>query len=130
MKKSNYAVRAFSRQPGGSYWPITAYFQLPGTVRRIPRRHAQSGRPVIPVEQVSIPGQEHRHEIQDFLLQLFRCFGRGPPFGIPVFTVHNTPDDPETPVEQIFLATLPFIFAMLIVLLAVTYPPTTATAFL
>lgn len=53
-----------------------------------------------------------------------------PPFGISVFTVHNTLDDPETPVEQIFLATLPFIFVMLIVLLAVTYLPATATAFL
>ena len=53
-----------------------------------------------------------------------------PPFGISVFTVHNTLNDPDTSVEQIFLATLPFIGIMLLVLLIVTWLPATATVFL
>lgn len=39
-----------------------------------------------------------------------------PPFGISVFTVHNTLNDPEVGVEQVFLGTLPFIAVMLAVL--------------
>ena len=53
-----------------------------------------------------------------------------PPFGISVFTVHNTLNDPDTSVEQIFLATLPFIAVMLVVLVLVAWLPGTATAFL
>ncbi len=53
-----------------------------------------------------------------------------PPFGISVFTVHNTLNDPNTSVEQIFLATLPFIFVMIAVLLIVTWLPATSTLFL
>ena len=53
-----------------------------------------------------------------------------PPFGISVFTVHNTLNDPNTSVEQIFLATLPFIAVMIIVLLLVTWVPITSTIFL
>ncbi|TDT74015.1 tripartite ATP-independent transporter DctM subunit [Litoreibacter halocynthiae] len=53
-----------------------------------------------------------------------------PPFGISVFTVHNTLNDPNVSVEQIFAATLPFVGVMLIVLLVVAVFPTTATAFL
>lgn len=53
-----------------------------------------------------------------------------PPFGISVFTVHNTLDDPNVSVEQIFAATLPFVGVMLIVLLVVALFPFTATAFL
>ena len=53
-----------------------------------------------------------------------------PPFGISVFTVHNTLNDPNTSVEQIFLATLPFIAIMLAVLAIVTWLPATATLFL
>jgi tripartite ATP-independent transporter DctM subunit len=53
-----------------------------------------------------------------------------PPFGISVFTVHNTLDDPDVSVEQIFAATLPFVGVMLIVLLVVSVFPVTATAFL
>jgi len=39
-----------------------------------------------------------------------------PPFGISVFTVHNTLNDPRVGVEQVFLGTLPFIMVMLVVL--------------
>ncbi|MFN3937495.1 MAG: TRAP transporter large permease [Gemmobacter sp.] len=39
-----------------------------------------------------------------------------PPFGISVFTVHNTLNDPRVGVEQVFLGTLPFILVMLAVL--------------
>lgn len=53
-----------------------------------------------------------------------------PPFGISVFTVHNTLNDPNVSVEQIFAATLPFVGVMLIVLLVVSVFPITATAFL
>lgn len=53
-----------------------------------------------------------------------------PPFGISVFTVHNTLNDPNVSVEQIFAAALPFVGVMLIVLLVVALFPITATAFL
>jgi C4-dicarboxylate transporter DctM subunit len=53
-----------------------------------------------------------------------------PPFGISVFTVHNTLNDPNVTVEQIFAATLPFIGVMLAVLLIVALLPVTATALL
>ena len=53
-----------------------------------------------------------------------------PPFGISVFTVHNTLNDPDVTVEQIFGATLPFIGVMLLVLLVVMLVPATATLFL
>jgi len=53
-----------------------------------------------------------------------------PPFGISVFTVHNTLNDPGTSVESIFLATMPFILVMLLVLGIVVVAPTTATLFL
>ncbi|RFC63531.1 TRAP transporter large permease [Fulvimarina endophytica] len=53
-----------------------------------------------------------------------------PPFGISVFTVHNTLNDPATSVESIFLATLPFILVMLVVLAVVIAVPSIATVFL
>lgn len=53
-----------------------------------------------------------------------------PPFGISVFTVHNTLNDPDVSVEQIFAATLPFIAVMLLVLVVVALVPATATLFL
>ena len=53
-----------------------------------------------------------------------------PPFGISVFTVHNTLNDPDVSVEQIFAATLPFIAVMLLVLIAVALLPATVTVFL
>lgn len=53
-----------------------------------------------------------------------------PPFGISVFTVHNTLNDPDVSVEQIFGATLPFILVMLLVLVIVALVPATVTFFL
>ncbi|MHA6326648.1 TRAP transporter large permease [Roseivivax sp. CAU 1753] len=53
-----------------------------------------------------------------------------PPFGISVFTVHNTLNDPDVSVEQIFAATMPFIGVMLLVLVLVALLPWTATVFL
>lgn len=53
-----------------------------------------------------------------------------PPFGISVFTVHNTLNDPDVSVEQIFAATLPFIGVMLGVLVLVALLPSLATVFL
>ncbi len=53
-----------------------------------------------------------------------------PPFGISVFTVHNTLNDPDVSVEQVFGATMPFIGVMLIVLLLVAFFPTISTLFL
>ncbi|SLN10272.1 Sialic acid TRAP transporter permease protein SiaT [Roseivivax jejudonensis] len=53
-----------------------------------------------------------------------------PPFGISVFTVHNTLNDPSVSVEQIFGATLPFIAVMLAVLVIVALVPSTVTLFL
>jgi tripartite ATP-independent transporter DctM subunit len=53
-----------------------------------------------------------------------------PPFGISVFTVHNTLNDPSVGVDQIFKATLPFIFVMLIVLVIVALVPAASTILL
>lgn len=53
-----------------------------------------------------------------------------PPFGISVFTVHNTLNDPDISVEQIFAATLPFVAVMLVVLGFVALFPTISTVFL
>ena len=53
-----------------------------------------------------------------------------PPFGISVFTVHNTLDDPDVSVEQIFAATMPFVGVMLIVLVIVAVFPIISTLFL
>ena len=53
-----------------------------------------------------------------------------PPFGLSVFTVHNTLNDPAVSVEQVFGATLPFIGVMLLVLVVVALVPATATLFL
>ncbi|WP_349357983.1 TRAP transporter large permease subunit [Stappia sp.] len=53
-----------------------------------------------------------------------------PPFGISVFTVHNTLNDPSVSVEQIFAATLPFIGVMMAVLALVIVFPTLSTVFL
>jgi C4-dicarboxylate transporter DctM subunit len=53
-----------------------------------------------------------------------------PPFGISVFTVHNTLNDPDVSVEQIFAATLPFIAVMMIVLALVAVFPNISTLFL
>lgn len=53
-----------------------------------------------------------------------------PPFGLSVFTVHNTLNDPRVTVEQIFGATLPFIGVMMLVLVVVALVPATATLFL
>lgn len=53
-----------------------------------------------------------------------------PPFGISVFTVHNTLNRADVRVEQIFAATLPFILVMLAVLILVALVPSTVTLFL
>lgn len=53
-----------------------------------------------------------------------------PPFGISVFTVHNTLNDPNVSVEQIFAATMPFIGVMLVVLALVALFPIISTIFL
>lgn len=53
-----------------------------------------------------------------------------PPFGISVFTVHNTLNDPNVSVEEIFAATIPFIGVMLIVLFLVAVFPMISTLFL
>ena len=53
-----------------------------------------------------------------------------PPFGISVFTVHNTLNDPNVSVEQIFAATMPFIGVMLVVLFLVAVFPVMSTLFL
>lgn len=53
-----------------------------------------------------------------------------PPFGISVFTVHNTLNDPNVSVEQIFAATMPFIGVMIFVLIVVSLFPIVSTAFL
>ena len=47
-----------------------------------------------------------------------------PPFGISVFTVHTTLDDPEVGVEKIFLGAMPYILVMLVTLIAVATLPT------
>ncbi len=46
-----------------------------------------------------------------------------PPFGISVFTVHTTLDDPDVGVETIFLGAMPYILVMLVTLLAVATVP-------
>lgn len=53
-----------------------------------------------------------------------------PPFGISVFTVHNTLNDPSVTVEQVFASTMPFILVMLSVLVIVAIVPATVTFFL
>lgn len=53
-----------------------------------------------------------------------------PPFGISVFTVHNTLNDPEVGVEQVFLGTLPFIAVMLVVLAVLAAFPVLTLALL
>lgn len=53
-----------------------------------------------------------------------------PPFGISVFTVHNTLNDPRVSVEQIFAATMPFIAVMLAVLILVALVPAISTLLL
>lgn len=53
-----------------------------------------------------------------------------PPFGISVFTVHNTLDDPTVSVESIFLGTLPYILVMLVSLIAIAVFPTLTLALL
>ncbi|MGO4915917.1 TRAP transporter large permease [Pseudogemmobacter sp. W21_MBD1_M6] len=53
-----------------------------------------------------------------------------PPFGISVFTVHNTLDDPSVSVESIFLGTLPYILVMLVSLIAIAVFPTLTLALL
>ncbi|MGJ3261904.1 MAG: TRAP transporter large permease [Salinarimonas sp.] len=53
-----------------------------------------------------------------------------PPFGISVFTVHSTLNDPDVSIEQVFAATLPFVGVMLLVLIVVALFPVTATLFL
>jgi C4-dicarboxylate transporter, DctM subunit len=46
-----------------------------------------------------------------------------PPFGISVFTVHNTLNDPEVGVEAVFLGTIPFILVMASVLVLLAAVP-------
>ncbi|MFN4129539.1 MAG: TRAP transporter large permease subunit, partial [Paracoccaceae bacterium] len=53
-----------------------------------------------------------------------------PPFGISVFTVHNTLADPNVTVESIFLGTMPFILVMLAALLLITAFPLLTLALL
>lgn len=53
-----------------------------------------------------------------------------PPFGISVFTVHNTLSDPDVSVEQIFLGTIPFILVMLLSLLLISAFPLLTLALL
>lgn len=52
-----------------------------------------------------------------------------PPFGISIFTVKATLNDPDVSVESIFGATLPFVGVMLLVLLLVAIFPQLALAF-
>ncbi|ADZ70927.1 TRAP transporter large permease [Polymorphum gilvum] len=53
-----------------------------------------------------------------------------PPFGISVFTVHNTLADRNVGVEQVFLGTAPFILVMLAALLAIALFPALTLALL
>lgn len=53
-----------------------------------------------------------------------------PPFGISVFTVHSTLNDPDVSIEEIFSATLPFVGVMLLMLVLIALFPVTATLFL
>ena len=52
-----------------------------------------------------------------------------PPFGISIFTVKSTLNDPEVSVESIFAGALPFVGVMLLVLLLVVIFPQMALAF-
>ena len=52
-----------------------------------------------------------------------------PPFGISIFTVKSTLNDPEVSVESIFAGALPFVGVMLLVLLLVVIFPQLALAF-
>lgn len=51
-----------------------------------------------------------------------------PPFGISVFTVKSTLNDPRVSVESIFLGTLPFVIIMLLVLVLIAAFPILTTA--
>jgi C4-dicarboxylate transporter, DctM subunit len=51
-----------------------------------------------------------------------------PPFGISVFTVKSTLNDPNVSVESIFAGTLPYIGVMLLVLLLLAVFPWMALA--
>jgi TRAP-type C4-dicarboxylate transport system permease large subunit len=51
-----------------------------------------------------------------------------PPFGISVFTVKSTLNDPNISVESIFLGTLPFVLIMLVVLFFIALFPILTTA--
>jgi C4-dicarboxylate transporter, DctM subunit len=51
-----------------------------------------------------------------------------PPFGISVFTVKSTLNDPKVSVESIFGGVLPFLGAMLFVLLLVALFPALSLA--
>ena len=53
-----------------------------------------------------------------------------PPFGISIFTVKATLNDPDVSVESIFAATLPFVGVMLLVMLLVAIFPQLALAFI
>jgi TRAP-type mannitol/chloroaromatic compound transport system permease large subunit len=46
-----------------------------------------------------------------------------PPFGISVFTVKSTLNDPKVSVESIFAGTLPYVGVMLFVLLLIAVFP-------
>lgn len=51
-----------------------------------------------------------------------------PPFGISVFTVHNTLNDPSIGVEKVFMGTIPFISVMILVLLVLAFFPVLSLA--
>jgi len=53
-----------------------------------------------------------------------------PPFGISVFTVKSTLNDPNVSVESIFAGTLPYVGIMLLVLLALAIFPSMTLAFI
>jgi C4-dicarboxylate transporter DctM subunit len=51
-----------------------------------------------------------------------------PPFGISVFTVKSTLNDPKVSVESIFAGTMPYVVVMLVVLLLIALFPAMALA--
>jgi len=51
-----------------------------------------------------------------------------PPFGISVFTVKSTLNDPNVSVESIFAGSMPYVAAMLVVLLLIAIFPSMALA--
>ena len=51
-----------------------------------------------------------------------------PPFGISVFTVKSTLNDPKVSVENIFAGTMPYVIVMLVVLLLIALFPAMALA--